>query len=498
MRTPTRMMSHIFIENIFMSPFPFPRFEIPKMNGFRANTDSSSTIIIIGGYSLLESSLHPAPVSLWLDFRYKEKKKRIEKGDDGNIERGSDSERNTKTIEFTIFCFTVYFYSAKKFVFSSKQFSRNYRQKHKQNKFSTVQFVLVPITSSTSCVRFDFQGSYFSQYSLYALKKPRKQMAENIANTRQFLSHAPIFKLRHLMDRNLTQLIHLFHLLQTNIDNNKNSNSNSNNDSNSNIILSPQYSIIERVFQNDGECIVIRFSTLIDRKKRVIIRLFLNNSIFCKGNNEGKPNNMSECRTDCVIRGEHDKNSINSNENNTNGDIGNNNNIYDVTIGIRNHNSTVQKDNNRNHTVCNVSIEISICTVQNETRTVSNDDDSNNDNNSNSSIVLFLYYSIIGHAGDNYNKNTRLEILQSLSGLIVKRQMQSLSGLTVKRQINYNADNNASIPIIQVQLKYIRNNNICVRTVLLRLSDRTVRKASIQVLSNDLDKKITSKKIIIK
>ena len=59
-----------------MSPFPFPRFEIPKMNGFRANNDSSSTIIIIGGYSLLESSLHPAPVSLWLDIRIFVTKKR--------------------------------------------------------------------------------------------------------------------------------------------------------------------------------------------------------------------------------------------------------------------------------------------------------------------------------------------------------------------------------------------------------------------------------------
>ena len=162
---------------------PFPGFEIPKMSGFcRNNIDSSSNI---DGEYLFESSLHPAPVSLWLDFRYKEKKKRKSIGKEHDENIGNDG--NNKTIDFTIFCFTVYFYIAKKFVFSSKQFSRNYRQKHKQNKFSTVQFVLVPITSSTSCVRFDFQGSYFSQYSLYALKKPRKQMAENIANTRQFL-----------------------------------------------------------------------------------------------------------------------------------------------------------------------------------------------------------------------------------------------------------------------------------------------------------------------
>ena len=140
-------------------------------------------------------------------------------------------------------------------------------------------------------------------------------MTENIANTRQFLSHAPIFKLRHLMDRNSTQLIHL---LQTNIDNNKNSN----NDSNSNIILSLQYLIIERAFQNDGECIVIQFSTLIDRKE---------------------PKKLSSKHESIInsvlIQKEYDdKNSIDNKENNTHDDIKNNNNFYDVSIGISNDN----------------------------------------------------------------------------------------------------------------------------------------------------------------
>ena len=139
-------------------------------------------------------------------------------------------------------------------MFSSKQFSRNYRQKHKQNKFSTLQFVLVPTTISTSCVRFDFQRSYFSQYRFY----------EHASYTRQWLSHAPILKLRHSNDlthltdltqaKNLTQL--LINLLRPN-DNNKKIDSNDNNDSNSSSISSLSYSIVKRVFQIDGECIVI-------------------------------------------------------------------------------------------------------------------------------------------------------------------------------------------------------------------------------------------------
>ena len=227
------MMSHIFAENIFMSR-SFPSFEIPKMSGFRTNTDSSP---IING-ELLESSLHPAPISLWLDFRYKEKKK-SDKGNDG---RGNDG--NSKTIDFTIFCFTLYYYSA----FPSHKLSRKYRYFDTQSEFYrgfllSVQSVLVP-TSSTSCILIRH--------------------------------YAPILKLRHLMDRNLTQLIHL---LQTNIDNNKTCNNNSN----SNNILSPQYSIIERVIQTDGECIVIRLSTLIDNTS-VSIPQDLLNFINTKGN----------------------------------------------------------------------------------------------------------------------------------------------------------------------------------------------------------------------
>ena len=112
MRTPYReMMSHIVCENIFMSPFPFPRFEIPKMNRFRTNTDSSSIIIIDGEYLLLiEYSLHPAPASSWLDFRYKEKKKRNRKGGENESKSKSNTNNQTDTTLFyfqEVPCFTV-------------------------------------------------------------------------------------------------------------------------------------------------------------------------------------------------------------------------------------------------------------------------------------------------------------------------------------------------------------------------------------------------------
>ena len=221
MRTPSReMMSRIFRENIFMSPFP--SFEIPKINGLRTNTDSSS---IIDGEYLLESSLHPAPASSWLDFRYKEKKK---SGRGGKSKSGN----NRNDVVFILLCRGL---QCKEVRVVFTQLSRKYRHLY----FDTngefcfglfhVQFVLVPID-----------------------------------HTRHFLSHAPIFKLHHLMDRNLTRLIHL---LRPN-NNNDNSNSDSNSNRNSSRFLSLYYSIIERVFQNDGEFIVIRLSTLIDRKEQ--------------------------------------------------------------------------------------------------------------------------------------------------------------------------------------------------------------------------------------
>ena len=99
-------------------------------------------------------------------------------------------------------------------------------------------------------------------------------MHGNVASLllRQF-SHAPIFKLRHLKDLNLTQLIHLFRdSFITENDNKKiidsNNDSNCNINSNSSINLPLYYSIIERVFQIDGECLVIWLSTLIDGKKQ--------------------------------------------------------------------------------------------------------------------------------------------------------------------------------------------------------------------------------------
>ena len=250
-----------------MSHFPFPRIEIPKMIEFcQTNIDSSS---IIDGEYLLESSLHPAPISLRLDFRYKEKKK-SNKGNDG---RGNDE--NSKTIDFTIFCFTVYYYSAKKL----HKLSRKYRYVDRR-------------ILSRSLVR-EICTSIYNEYLVRQMKNTRKQRPSDTAYLllRHSLTHAPISMLFcHLKDLNLTQLIHLFsakdltHLihLQEN-DNNKridsNNESNSNSNGNSSIILSLHYLIIERVFQNDGECIVIRFSTLTDRKERKKLSSKDNNSI---------------------------------------------------------------------------------------------------------------------------------------------------------------------------------------------------------------------------
>ena len=247
MRTPKQMMSHIVSENIiYMSPFP--SLEIPKMNGFRPNTDSSSTIITIGGYSLLESSLHPAPVSLWLDFCYKEKKKR-------NQSVGNNARNNRTDIALFYFTRSTVIYCATNFMFSSHKLSRKYRYLNTNGEF---YFEMIPVqnvlwsTWSTSCVRC-VQSSFI----------------------RHSPSHAPIFNLRQAM--NLTRMTQLFrnklmtqliHLLRPN-NNNKESHSNDNSDSDSNIsrMSSLYYSIIERVFQIDGECIVIRLSTLINRKE---------------------------------------------------------------------------------------------------------------------------------------------------------------------------------------------------------------------------------------
>ena len=174
------MMSHRFLENIFMSPLP--SFEIQKMNGFRNNTDSFS---ILNGEYLLESSLHPAPVSLWLDFRYKEKKKQQNRSGRGNKRTNNTNNRT----DIALFYFTsksTVVYSATKFMFSFN-FSRNYRHLDtKQREFYLGLFLVQNVLGfmlSTSCVRIDFQRTYFSQYSFYALKN----------FTRQLFSHAPIF-----------------------------------------------------------------------------------------------------------------------------------------------------------------------------------------------------------------------------------------------------------------------------------------------------------------
>ena len=105
---------------------PFPRFEIPKMSEFRTNTDSSS--IIIDGECLLESSLHPTPLSLKLDFHYKEKKKRDRIGNSGG-NNGTDTS-NQRLFYFAILhapvpgtCTVLYFCQK---LFSS-HLSRNYR-----------------------------------------------------------------------------------------------------------------------------------------------------------------------------------------------------------------------------------------------------------------------------------------------------------------------------------------------------------------------------------
>ena len=125
-------MSHNFPENIFMSPFP--RFEIPKMSDFQSNTDSPS-IIFHGEYLLhVESSLHPAPISLWLDFRYKEKKK-----SDGSWRNGSNNTHNSNS-DSRLFCFAVRLHvqvQAQALYFCQKLFSphlsRNYR--YNKNKY---------------------------------------------------------------------------------------------------------------------------------------------------------------------------------------------------------------------------------------------------------------------------------------------------------------------------------------------------------------------------
>ena len=166
------MMSHIFIENIFMSPFP--SFEIPKMITFRTNTDSSS---IINGEYLLESSLHPAPASSWLDFRYKERKKSVERHEKGN------DENTHKTIDFTLFCFTVCYYSAKKFMFSKLSRKYRYFDFDTKGEFYLGLFLVQSVlwsTWSTSCVRHG-QRLYF-QYSLYSLITQIQMPSENIAS----------------------------------------------------------------------------------------------------------------------------------------------------------------------------------------------------------------------------------------------------------------------------------------------------------------------------
>ena len=194
----------------------------------------------------------------------------------------------------------MYYYGAKKF----NQISRNYRHLDGELYFGCfyhVQFVQVPTTSCTSCVRFYFQSSYFSQYSFYALKSTQKQMTKHIANTRQLFSQAPKLQLRHLMDMNLlTRLIHLLtnestqliHFLRTNdnkemIDCKSNSNNNSNSNSNSSIIFFLYYSNIKRVFQTDGECIAIRLSTLIDGKKQKKLSAEEDSNPICCEEKEG-------------------------------------------------------------------------------------------------------------------------------------------------------------------------------------------------------------------
>ena len=110
------------------------------------------------------------------------------------------------------------------------------------------------------------------------------------------------------MDLNLTRLIHL---LRAN-DNRKKSNNGSNDNSNSNSgIISLYYLIIERVFQIDGEYIVVWFSTLIDRKEQKIIsseHLVFNNDNVWKGKKDGKSLLLSKRATS--NKGERDDENI--------------------------------------------------------------------------------------------------------------------------------------------------------------------------------------------
>ena len=247
-RTPSsKMMSYILIENICMSPFP--SFEIPKMSGFRTNTDSSS----INGEYLLESSLHPAPVSLWLDFQYKEKKKCR-----NNSKRKSIGKDKNNRTDVALYYFTrITRTSIPCFIVKQNQCFLHINSRANTGTLTPMNFILDSYT--------------YNLYWFVLLVAPRasdlfstKQIPENIASfTRQFLSHGLIFKLRHLKDLNLTQLTYLIRLLQEN-GNKKKSDSN---DSNSSIIVSLYYLNVECVFQIDGECIVIRLSTLINRKE---------------------------------------------------------------------------------------------------------------------------------------------------------------------------------------------------------------------------------------
>ena len=193
----------------------------------------------------------------------------------------TQQQQNNQT-DVALFYFTskstVVLYSTTKFMFSSHKLSRKYRYLDTNNGefclgLSLVQNVLWS-RWSTSCVRF---YSYFFHYSFYTLTQ-KQTPSENTASLFLTRQCAPTFKLRHL-DLNLTQLIHLLRtnefnqsislLPQANDNEKKKSDSdNSNNDSDSSIIVSLHYSIIERVFQTDGECIAIRLSTLIDGKKQ--------------------------------------------------------------------------------------------------------------------------------------------------------------------------------------------------------------------------------------
>ena len=129
---------------LFICRLPYSNLKFYRWVDSRPGSTDSSFSIIDGEY-LLESSLHPAPVSLWLAFSCKEKKKSNRNRSESYI------KALTKRTKLMLLCFTLLWLSiASKLMFYSHQYHLSRNHQYLDMKYRKFYLRCPSCTKSTS------------------------------------------------------------------------------------------------------------------------------------------------------------------------------------------------------------------------------------------------------------------------------------------------------------------------------------------------------------